>query len=206
MREVPDQSTRVFSPRSPLPLLFLPPVPTSSTPFSHLLSFSVFLMSFSFLFSRWYWTLATPFTIYYLSKYDSRKFAIGFLCNGQKGSPPCGPSGLSSKMAFSCNRPFLHKTASSLRMSLTWPFLREAFSIVHMLFSLLVAFALHGAPVQVVLSARSSFYWFCYASRFCFFVILLFYYFIILLFYYFIILLFYYFIIFYFIILLFYLS
>ena len=109
MQEVPDQSTRVFSPRSPLPLLFLPPVPTSSTPFSHLLSFSFFLMSFSFLFSRWYWTLATPFTIYYLSKYDSRKFAIGFLCNGQKGSPPCGPSGLSSKMAFSCNRPFLHK-------------------------------------------------------------------------------------------------
>ena len=65
LQDVPDQTTRMSSPRSPLPLLLLPPVPILFLPplpllFSCSLFLFLFLMSFPFWFSRWYWTLATP--------------------------------------------------------------------------------------------------------------------------------------------------
>ena len=93
---------------------------------------------------------------------------------------PSLQNGLPLQLAFPSQSGLL----PSLCTSLMWPFLRKAFSIVHMPFSLLVAFSMHGAPLQVALSARSSIYYF----YLCFLFLFLCYYFVILLFYYFIIL------------------
>ena len=74
----------------------------------------------------------------------------------------CSSSSLPSNMCLlllskvlSCKQPLHHKAfvvcmASSLSTSLMCSLLRKAYSIVHMSFSLLVAFSLHGPHLQRV--------------------------------------------------------